>query len=186
MRGPYPFKKTLQRMLTTLLWFPILLLLAAACNVAAVRSDPTPEPPRSITVTATPSTPTGYGPTAQPARTVKFTTTRPVQPGTPPNITATTPQANAEVSSPVRVEGTASVFEATVSFAVRDAQGKEIGKGFTTASEGAPGTGKYTMSLAYTLTGQKQDGWVQVLSHSARDGSVQDLLEIPVVLLPNR
>ena len=96
------------------------------------------------------------------------------------------PLPNTEVSSPVRLEGRASVFEASLQLSVKDAQGKEIGKNLATASEGAPGWGDYKANLSYTLAGQKQAGVIHVFSLSAKDGTVQDLLEIPVILLPNR
>lgn len=78
------------------------------------------------------------------------------------------------------------MFEAALQLSVKDAQGKEIGKSLATASEGAPGWGDYKINLSYTLVGQKQEGVIHVFSLSAKDGTVQDLLETPVILLPNR
>lgn len=119
-------------------------------------------------------------------RPTSFTTTRPVPPGAAPNITANQPGPNSEVKSPLRIEGKASVFEANVQFAIRDAQGKEIGKGFTTASRGAPEWGDYSDSIPFSLSGEKQQGTVEVFTLSARDGKPEDVLTIPVVLVPGR
>lgn len=88
--------------------------------------------------------------------------------------------------SPVWIEGKARVFEANVQFAIRDAQGKEIGKGFTTASRGAPEWGEYSASIPFSLSGGKQEGAVEVFTQSARDGKPEDVLTIPVVLVASR
>ena len=109
----------------------------------------------------------------------------PTASGNQPNITVAGPTSNAEVKSPVQVRGTASVFEGTVEIVVRNARGEEVGKGFTTASAGAPERGAYTASIPFATTGGKQDGKLEVFSRSPRDGSVENLVSIPIVLVPN-
>lgn len=99
-------------------------------------------------------------------------------------ITVRAPSSGASVSSPVTVRGTASVFEATLQVVIRDRTGAQIGGQTVTASEGAPGTGTYEAAIPYTLTGGRQPGCVEVFSASPRDGSIENLVSVPVTLNP--
>lgn len=96
-----------------------------------------------------------------------------------PGIIVTAPQAGATVSSPVRVTGTASVFEGTVHVRIIDAAGRTLGRGVTTASQGAPGRGTFGVEVAYTGSGA---GVIEVFSPSPRDGAELFLVRIPVTL----
>jgi len=70
-----------------------------------------------------------------------------------PTILVETPLPGEQVSSPLRVSGTASVFEATVRLElVRD--GKTIAATTATAAEGAPGRGAFDAELPFTGTGE--------------------------------
>lgn len=77
------------------------------------------------------------------------------------------------------------MFEGTVEIVVRNARGEEVGWGFTTASSGAPERGDYAASILFTTTGGKQTGKLEVFSRSPRDGSVENLVALPIVLVPN-
>lgn len=77
------------------------------------------------------------------------------------------------------------MFEGTVEIVIHNARGEEVGKGFTTASVGAPERGDYAVSILFTMTGGKQNGKLEVFSRSPRDGSVENLVSIPIVLVPN-
>ena len=67
-------------------------------------------------------------------------TTTPAATATQPAIIVAEPRDGAEVTVPVTVKGTASVFEGTVIIAVESADGSEtFCKTFTTASRGRPG-----------------------------------------------
>lgn len=142
------------------------------CGIFAPQSGPV-----SLTPTATAA--------ATPFPTASPQPPTPTPPGGPAAITVSQPQAGAEVRSPVRVQGTAMVFEANVQIVVRNAQGQEVGQGFTTATAGAPERGDYNASIPFTLSGGRQNGTVEVFSHSPRDGAVISLVRVPVVLLPN-
>jgi len=83
------------------------------------------------------------------------------------------------VTSPIKISGSARVFEATVSFRLRDSSGTVIAEGFTTASEGAPGRGDYHGELAFTASGPGK-GQVEVFEASAKDGSDTNKVIIPV------
>ncbi|MGD0765238.1 MAG: Gmad2 immunoglobulin-like domain-containing protein [Dehalococcoidia bacterium] len=95
-------------------------------------------------------------------------------------ITVDEPQPNAAVNVPVTVKGTASVFEGTVQVAVKDASGKTLCQTFATASEGAPGRGSFQTQVFFPPPETEGGGTVEVFSESPKDGSVQDLVSVPV------
>ncbi|WP_337062545.1 Gmad2 immunoglobulin-like domain-containing protein [Kineococcus sp. G2] len=78
------------------------------------------------------------------------------------------PAQGAEVTSPVTLGGEASVFEATVGWEVLDASGAVVADGFTTAAEGAPGRGAWSVQVPL----EPGEHTVRAFSTSARDGSV--------------
>ena len=100
-----------------------------------------------------------------------------------PAITVDSPSVGQQVSSPVRVSGTANVFEGTVNVRILDANGREIARAFTTATCGSGCRGDYAVSVKYHVDHQ-QSGTIEVLDYSAQDGSPQDAVDIPVILLP--
>ncbi|GIW05304.1 MAG: hypothetical protein KatS3mg060_0109 [Dehalococcoidia bacterium] len=135
----------------------------------------------SSTVVATPTVPAAR-PVVTPTVRPPLPTPTPAAPGTAdglPGIVVTSPQAGATVSSPVRITGTASVFEGTVQFRIKDVNGQTIGQGVATASQGAPGRGTFSAEIAYRGSGP---GTIEVFSQSPRDGSDQFLVRIPVTL----
>lgn len=151
--------------------------------------QPTPtgiSPPRPtstqvlvLTPTASPTVVVPPSPTAPPLS---------VTPGTSqdgPNIVVSSPAHGAQVKSPVQVGGLARVFEGTVEIVIRDGQGKELGRGVTAASAGAPQRGQFTAALSFSAPVSKVPGTVEVFSRNPRDGSVENLVSVPVVLMPN-
>lgn len=98
-----------------------------------------------------------------------------------PAIVVFAPIIGQRVSSPVRVTGTAQVFEATVSLRLLDAGGNEIATRFTTATCGTGCRGSYATDLPYRL-GREQRGTLQVYEVSARDGTPLNVVSIPVTL----
>ncbi|HEY8807545.1 MAG TPA: Gmad2 immunoglobulin-like domain-containing protein [Candidatus Limnocylindria bacterium] len=96
-------------------------------------------------------------------------------------ITLKTPTVNATVSSPVTISGDASVFEAALAWRITDTGGRVIAEGFTTASLGAPGRGTYSISATYTVPAQTL-AFIEVFSRSAKDGSIDEIVRIPVML----
>lgn len=96
-----------------------------------------------------------------------------------PPILIESPAAGAEVSSPFRVSGTASVFEATlVVQLVRD--GKVVAKRTVTASEGAPGRGSFETTLRAT----PGEATLSAFAPSAADGSPQHQVDVAVTVVP--
>lgn len=99
-------------------------------------------------------------------------------------ITVAEPKPGERVKIPMRVKGTASVFEGTVIIAVESADGsKTFCKTFATASEGAPGRGSFEAQIAFPPPFKAPtDARVQVYSESPKDGSVQNLVSVPFVI----
>lgn len=93
------------------------------------------------------------------------------------------PQPNATVTRPLVVFGEARVFENTVSYRLLNADGGLLVNGFTTAY--APDIGQFgpfSIPLWYDEQPVGTEGFVEVFTHSAQDGSAVDLVRIPVKL----
>ena len=101
-----------------------------------------------------------------------------------PAITVSTPGIGAEVESPVRIAGTANVFEANVTARILDAAGNVLVEDFTTATCGTGCRGDYETELAFDVS-EEQDGVLQLhADDAAGTGTMPGLVEIPVRLLP--
>lgn len=100
-----------------------------------------------------------------------------------PNIVVEDPRPSQEFSPGDTVEGFANVFEANVSIEVVDARGKKLVETFTTATCGSGCWGDFSESIEFDLA-KPQEGRVNVLTYSAEDGSPQDVISIPVMLVP--
>ena len=103
-------------------------------------------------------------------------------------IVVTSPESGATVSSPVTISGTASVFEGTVQLRILDADGKEVGRAFTTASSGAPDRGTFSEEVEFSVD-EAQDGVIRVFEEnvaSPEEGPERELftVEVPVELEP--
>jgi hypothetical protein len=114
-------------------------------------------------------------------------TTTPAATATPAAITIDEPRSGDRVTVPITVKGTASVFEGTVVVAVESADGsKTFCKTFTTASAGGPGRGSFQTQIAFPPPLDGAAARVRVYSESAKDGSVQNLVSVPVVISPEQ
>jgi hypothetical protein len=100
-----------------------------------------------------------------------------------PPIAVALPQRATSVSSPVRILGSADVFEATVSIRIVDEQGQVLVDTFTTATCGTGCRGDFDVDVPFSVE-RKQPGTVQVFEVSAKDGSMINVVEIPVTLMP--
>ncbi len=96
------------------------------------------------------------------------------------NIKVSQPQVDSLVSSPLLVKGEARVFENTFQMVLKDADGKEVVK--KTATAAASDVGQFGAFGELLLFDQpKTDtGTLEVFDYSAKDGAVQDLVQIPV------
>jgi germination protein M len=95
-----------------------------------------------------------------------------------PAIFVERPGVGAVVSSPFILEGTASVFEGSFAARLVDSSGRRIVNVTVQASRGAPGRGRFRMTVPFTTSAAK--GTLIVYSQSMEDGSRQNEVRIPV------
>ena len=98
-----------------------------------------------------------------------------------PSIRVASPAAGARVGSPLTITGLARVFEATVSFALFDAAGRPIARGFTTAAAAGPALAPFTGTLPFSVA-QETAACLWVFEESARDGSPRNVVQVPLTL----
>ena len=86
------------------------------------------------------------------------------------------------MATPIHVRGTANVFEATVSFEVRDGHGKVVLRSFTTATSGTGTRGTFETALAVPSVA----GPVTIVAFeaSAEDGRPLHVTKVPVTVEP--
>lgn len=99
-----------------------------------------------------------------------------------PQILVESPLPGDTVTSPIRLRGTANVFEATVSIDVKDETGKVVRRTFTTATSGTGTRGTFDTTLA--LPGRKGTVTVVAYESSAEDGRPLHVVEVPLTLVP--
>ena len=90
------------------------------------------------------------------------------------------PAPNSEVKDQIVVKGLARVFEATVQYEFEDGH-YVFDKGFTTASEGAPGWGEFEIILDLDKV-PNGPARVIIYEESAKDGSRLHELQIPITI----
>jgi len=84
----------------------------------------------------------------------------------------------------VTVAGSANVFEANVTVRVLDADGREVGSTFTTASCGTGCRGTYSVDVPFR-TAREQRGTIVVSDDDAAGtGKPPHEVRVPVVLVP--
>ena len=93
------------------------------------------------------------------------------------------PARGVTVTSPVTISGTTDVFEATVSIRILDETGNVIADTFATATCGTGCRGDYSDRVRFAVD-TEQPGTIEVFEVSAEDGSMIDVVRIPVTLLP--
>lgn len=98
------------------------------------------------------------------------------------NIVVLSPMKNNSVSSPIKVVGKARVFEAVVNIRLLDEKGNILFQTSVQASAGAPSWGDFEADIQYKPLASQQDGTLQVFSLSPKDGSVQNLVSVPLRL----
>lgn len=158
-----------------------LFLLLALLFLSGCGGEESPQVRPTPTLQATP--------TQSPVQTPRVTqiTPTPGPVGTPTvesNIVVELPKSGDEVRGLVTVKGKARVFEAVVNISVKDGNGREVGSLTAMASEGAPGWGDFDVKVPFSVPGADPRGVVEVFWRSPRDGSVQDLVKVPVRLVP--
>jgi hypothetical protein len=97
-----------------------------------------------------------------------------------PQVLVESPLPGETVTSPIRLRGTANVFEATVSLEVRDAADEVLLESFTTATSGNGTRGTFEAELAVPDV----DGPLTIVAFesSAEDGRPLHVFRVPVTL----
>ena len=96
-----------------------------------------------------------------------------------PAIWVNEPQPGIEVNSPLTVQGSARVYEATVNLRLIDRDGEVLVDTFTTATAGGPARGEFEAVLEFPAP-STGEGRIEVFWISPKDGSEQDKVNIPV------
>jgi germination protein M len=98
---------------------------------------------------------------------------------TPP-ILVEDPLAYEEVTSPLRVTGTANTFEATFAYELTDTDGRIVDENFVTATSGTGTRGTFDFTTGPFTVPFDGFGALIVFENSAKDGSRINLVEIPL------
>ena len=93
------------------------------------------------------------------------------------------PAWGASIQSPLRIAGLADVFEATFRFRLVDAEGRTLHEGQLQASCGTGCLGTYEAEVPFSVNAPTA-ARLQVFDLSEQDGSMQDVVDYPVTLLP--
>ena len=96
-----------------------------------------------------------------------------------PAIWVNEPQPGIEVSSPLTVQGSARVYEATVNLRLVDRDEAVLVDTFTTATAGGPARGEFETVLEFPAP-STGEGRLEVFWISPKDGSEQDKVRIPI------
>lgn len=99
-----------------------------------------------------------------------------------PQILIESPLPEDTVTSPIRLRGTANVYEATVSIEVRDENGAVVYEGFTTATSGTGTRG--TFDTTVPLNDLEGPMTIVAFEASAEDGRPLHVAKVPVTLAP--
>lgn len=97
-----------------------------------------------------------------------------------PPVLVETPAPGDVVTSPIRLAGSSNTFEATFQYALVAADGTELAASFGTATCGTGCRGTFAVKVAYEAP--PGEATLRVFEYSAKDGSVVNLIEIPVTL----
>lgn len=97
-----------------------------------------------------------------------------------PAILVESPLSFEEVSSPLRVTGTANTFEATFNYELTDTDGRIVDENFVTATSGTGTRGTFDFTTAEFTVPFDGIGSLIVFELSAKDGSRINLMAIPL------
>ena len=100
-----------------------------------------------------------------------------------PTFLVESPTVGEQVSSPLRIIGSANTFEATFNVEVADATGRVLGKRFVTATSGSGTRGTFDAEVPFKAT-RAGPGKLIVFELSAEDGSRIHEVEIPLQIAP--
>jgi len=147
----------------------IAIVLAASCGGGVAVPSPTAASTRTPAPSPSPTLPTPSATALTSARGF---------------ITVSRPLANSRVRPPITISGDASVFEAALSWRIRDSAGRVLAQGSTTASAGAPARGAYTITASFAVPTSDTVAIVEVYELSPRDGTIDEIVVVPVIITP--
>jgi germination protein M len=98
-----------------------------------------------------------------------------------PAIMIESPVSGDAVTSPVRVFGNSNTFEGTCLLEIVDASGNVLANEIVTATSGNGQRGTFDVTVTFTAR-QPGHGIVRAYEESAEDGSIINLVEVPVEL----
>ena len=160
----------------------VLLLGATGCvDQRVVVTTPTPTPVRATTpppATGSASPTPSPSPTPTPSPTPLLSARG--------GILVKEPLANTRVRSPLTISGEASVFEAALIWQVTDTAGRVLASGITTATAGAPGKGTFSITATYADPPSDIIGFAEVFTRSPRDGTIDEIVHVPLILTAAR
>lgn len=99
--------------------------------------------------------------------------------GVIPSVLLEQPRMRESVASPARLSGSANVFEATFGVEILDGEGLVVAGGTVTATSGTGTRGTFDATIPFEAP-KRGLGAIVTFVESARDGSRQDVREIPV------
>jgi germination protein M len=102
-----------------------------------------------------------------------------------PPIVVSQPAPGSRVTSPMTVSGSANVFEANVTVRVLDADGRVVGKTFTTATCGTGCRGTYSVEVRFRGDREQRGTIVVSDDDAAGVGKPPHEVRVPVVLVPS-
>jgi hypothetical protein len=138
-----------------------------------------------LAVTACASGPaSGPGPSPSPAS-PPATSPAPT-PSEAPQITIGSPVADATVSVPFTVSGEANTFEAALTIEAVDGSGTGMCVRQLTATSGSGTPGTWEGTLAFPPELNPLPVMLRAYARSAKDGSIIDLVEVPITISPDR
>lgn len=105
---------------------------------------------------------------------------------TGPAITITTPAEGDTVSVPFTVSGEANTFEATLTVEAVDESGLVACVRQLTATSGSGTPGTWEGTLAFPPEEDPLPVMLRAYTHSAKDGTIIDLVEFPITIAPDR
>jgi spore germination protein GerM len=99
-----------------------------------------------------------------------------------PSILVESPTFGETVRSPVRITGTANVFEATFKIQIADPDGAIVAEETVMATSGSGTRGTFDVKIPYAIPNSGL-GAIIVYYESPKDGTPEDVVEIPVSLM---
>ena len=161
----------------------LLVFAAVACEES---ETPSPEATATAALTASPEvteTPAGPSPTPAPTAIPDVCETNP-SPANPadPNIIVRSPEPGAVVTSPLVISGQARVFEAQFNVTLYGELGGVIAETTGMSQEGQA-LSPFEVKLTFAVS-REQPACLWVFDYSAKDGSIMDVVQVPIALAP--